>query len=369
MQLRPEQLAAHLHKGLKPLYVLHGDEPLLVQEAADAVRAAARAAGAEEREVFNVGGAHFDWSAVLGAAQSMSLFASSKIVEIRIPGGKPGKEGGEALQRHAAHLPEGVTTLVLLPRLDGTQLKSAWFAALDAAGVQLRLDPVPRAALPGWISQRLALQGQRLAEGAEGEQALAFFADRVEGNLLAAHQEVQKLALLYPKGTLSAEDIESAILDVARYDIRQFCAAVLEGRVARALRMLDGLRAEGETAVGVHWALSGELRDLAHVRAAVDDGRPMPLALSEARVFGARQALIERALPRFGAAALHRLLGAARECDGVIKGLRRGDWPLDAWQAVQRLALMSLHFSRAGDTGRGRRKLPLALPAAVAPGA
>ncbi len=360
MQLRADQLAVQLQKGLRPLVTLHGDDPLLMQEAADAVRAAARAGGAEEREVFNVAGAHFDWSGVLGAAQEMSLFASGKLVEIRIPSGKPGKEGGEALQRYAERLAEGVFTLVLLPRLDGSALKSAWFGALDRAGWQARIDPVPRPALPAWIAQRLATQGQRVVDGPDGERALAYFADRVEGNLLAAHQEIQKLALLHPPGVLSADDIESAILDVARFDIRQLCAAVWDGQVGRALRMLDGLRAEGETAVGVHWQLSNDLRDLARVRAAMDRGRPLPMALSEARLFGPRQALIERAAPRYAGEDLQALLVEAAICDGVAKGLRRPDWPDEAWDALRRLVLRLL-AAGAPAAGRQRRSAGLVL--------
>jgi DNA polymerase-3 subunit delta len=173
MQLRPEQLAGHLQKGPRPVYTLHGDEPLLAVEAADAIRAAARAAGHSEREVHTVTGAHFDWSSLLGAASAMSLFAEAKIVEIRIPSGKPGKEGSAALQRYSEHLPEGVVTLVTLPRLDRQQLTSAWFAALESAGVTLRLDPVERAALPQWLALRLAAQGQRVAGGGGGAGARA----------------------------------------------------------------------------------------------------------------------------------------------------------------------------------------------------
>ena len=269
MQLRTDQLSAHLSAaaktGLKPLYTLMGDEPLLQQEAADAVRSAARAAGCQEREVFHVGGAHFDWSAVLGAAQERSLFADAKIVEIRIPTGKPGKDGSEALQRYAEQPAEGVITLVLLPHLDSTQLKSGWFAALQSHGMVVRLDPVERSALPTWIAKRLAAQGQSVREGEEGQRTLAFFADRVEGNLLAAHQEISKLALLYPQGELSADQVESAVLNVARYDVRQLCEAVLTGQVARAWRMLDGLRAEGESPVAVHWPLAEDLRALHRV--------------------------------------------------------------------------------------------------------
>src|SRR3954470_15496626 len=165
MQLAAAQLASHLAKGLRPLYTLHGDEPLLVQEAADAIRAAARAQGYSERTVHTVSGANFDWSAVLAAGGSLSLFADKQIVEVRVPSGKPGKDGSAALQQMAESAAGNDTTLtlVLLPRLDSATRKSAWFAALEAHGVAIELQPVERAALPQWIAQRLALQGQRVA--------------------------------------------------------------------------------------------------------------------------------------------------------------------------------------------------------------
>jgi DNA polymerase III subunit delta len=342
MQIRPEQLAAHLQRGLRPLYTVHGDEPLLAQEAADAIRAAARAAGYSERKVFAVSGAHFDWSAVLGAAQALSLFAERQLIEIRIPGGKPGKDGSDALQRYCQALADDVLTIVQLPRLDGQQLKSAWFSALDGAGVSVRVEPVERRALPGWIAQRLAAQGQRVADGEPGQQALAFFADRVEGNLLAAHQELQKLALLYPAGTLDFDQIEAAVLDVARYDVLRLGEAMLSGQVRRALRVLDGLRAEGEAAVLVHWTLAADIQALKRVREALDAGRPLPMALQEARVWGAKQRLFERVAPTLPAHTLAHLLEAASICDGLVKGLRHPDWPLDPWDALRRLVLMVL---------------------------
>jgi DNA polymerase-3 subunit delta len=268
MQLRLEQLAAHLAKGLRPVYTVHGQEPLLAQEAGDLVRAAARASGCTERQVHVATGAHYDWSALLAASQALSLFAERQLIEIRIPSGKPGKDGSQALQRYAelaADNPD-VVTLVQLPRLDRTQQSSAWFTALDAAGVTLRVDPIERPALPQWIAQRLAAQGQRVASGEAGQRTLAFFADRVEGNLLAAHQEVQKLALLHPPGELTFENVEAAVLNVARYDVFKLGEAVLAGQVGRALRMLDGLEAEGEAAVLVHWTLAEDIRGLKRVK-------------------------------------------------------------------------------------------------------
>ena len=376
MQLRPDQLSAHLanaaQDGLKPLYTVVGDEPLLQQEAADALRAAARASGCSEREIFHVSGAHFDWSGVLGGAQERSLFAEAKIIEIRIPSGKPGKEGSEALQRYVEQLPEGVVTLVLLPTVEYAQLKSAWFTALQAQGVMVKVEPVERPALPAWIARRLAVQGQRVREGEEGQRTLAFFADRVEGHLLAAHQEISKLALLYPPGELTAEQVESAVLNVARYDVRQLCEAVLAGQVGRAWRILDGLKAEGESPVAVLWPLADDLRALQRVRAALDLGQPMPMALNAARVWGPRQRSIERAGALLSQRALTRLVGAASLCDGITKGLRQPDWPDDPWEALRRLILMTLHFTAprqsagrattgTGSTSKGGRPASLVL--------
>jgi DNA polymerase-3 subunit delta len=347
MQIRPDQLAAQLQRGLKALYLVHGDEPLQVQEACDAIRAAARAAGHAEREAFTVG-AHFDWSSLLGAAQSLSLFAAARLLDLRIPSGKPGKDGGEALQRLAGALPDDLVVLIQCPRLDGQQTKSGWFAALDAAGVVLRVDPVERAALPAWIAQRLARQQQRVAEGEDGRRTLAFFADRVEGNLLAAHQEIQKLGLLHPAGELSFEQVEASVLNVARFDVFKLGEAALGGRAARALRMLDGLRAEGEAPVLVHWTLAEDIRALARVQAARARGQPLPLALREARVWGPRERLFERALPLLDEASVRSLLGAASACDGIVKGLVVPGWPPQPWDALRRLLLLLLQALAPG---------------------
>jgi DNA polymerase-3 subunit delta len=366
MQLRPDQLAAHLRDAhaLQRLYTVHGDEALLAQEAGDAIRAAARAAGFAERKVFTVSGAHFDWSGLLGASQAMSLFAERQLIEIRIPSGKPGKDGSEALQRYCETLADDVLTLVQLPRLDGQQLRSGWFAALDGAGVTVRIDAVERRDLPRWIAQRLAAQGQRVADGEEGERTLAFFADRVEGNLLAAHQELQKLALLHPPGVLGFEQVEQAVLDVARYDVFKLGEAVLAGQVGRALRMLDGLHAEGEAPVLVHWTLAGDLLALQQVKRAVADGRPLPMALREARVWGAKERLFERLLPTVDDRHLARLVEAASVCDGIVKGLRHPDWPQDPWDALRRLLLATLQVVRAGvPAGRAAPRIALALHA------
>ncbi|WP_210543652.1 DNA polymerase III subunit delta [Rhodoferax sp. PAMC 29310] len=342
MQLNPNQLGAHLQKGLKSLYTLHGDEPLLIQEALDAIRVVARSQGYTERTSHTVTGAHYDWSEVLAAGGSLSLFADKQIVELRIPTGKPGKDGSAALQHLAQQSRDNDTTLtlVMLPRLDKATKTGAWFGALESFGVTVQVEPVERNALPAWIAQRLSAQGQRVAGGDEGQRSLQFFADRVEGNLLAAHQEIQKLGLLHPQGELSFAQIESAVLNVARYDVFKLSEAVLAGQSIRVQRMLDGLQAEGEAEVLVHYALSEDIRALKRVKDALGQGRPMPMALREQRVWGAKERLFERVLPRLSDAALAQLLEAAHLVDGIVKGLKQPGWPTNNWQALQRLAMM-----------------------------
>jgi len=341
MQLALSQLAAHLQKGLRSLYTLHGDEPLLAQEAADAIRTVARSQGFSERTVYTVAGAHFDWSDVLASGSALSLFADKQMLEIRIPSGKPGKEGSAALQQ-LAESSQGQTdnlTLVVLPRLDAATRKGAWFGALESFGVTVPIEPVDRPALPMWIAQRLQHQGQRVAAGEEGQRTLQFFADRVEGNLLAAHQEIQKLGLLFPAGELTQAQVESAVLNVARYDVFKLSEAVLSGQLARVQRMLEGLQAEGEAAVLVHYTLAEDIRALKRVKDAMAQGRPMPMALRENRIWGVKEKLYERVLPRLSDANLARMLLAAHQVDGIVKGLKVPEWPADGWQALQRLAM------------------------------
>jgi DNA polymerase-3 subunit delta len=353
MQIPAAQLANHLQRGLKSLYTLHGDEPLLQQEALDAIRAHARTQGYSERSSHTVSGAHFDWSAVLAAGGSMSLFADKQIIEIRIPSGKPGKDGSVALQQlaEAARDNTDVLTIVLLPRMDKTSKSGAWFAALESFGITLEVQPVERASLPQWIAQRLGALGLRVEAGEAGQRSLQFFADRVEGNLLAAHQEIQKLALLFPPeqdGVLSFGQIESAVLNVARYDVFKLSESVLAGNPARVQRMLDGLQAEGEAEVLVHYTLAEDIRALKRVKDVMGQGRPLPMALRENRIWGNKERLFERVLPRLSSAALAELLQSAHLVDGIVKGLKQPDWPASGWQALHRLALQLCGMCAAG---------------------
>ncbi|QYD69595.1 DNA polymerase III subunit delta [Paraburkholderia edwinii] len=359
MQLRLDALEPHLTKGLAGLYVVYGDEHLLAQEACDRIRAAARAAGFTDRNVFTVERG-FDWSSLLGASQSMSLFGDKQLVELRIPTGKPGKEGAEALKTLADAANPDVLTLITLPRLDAATQKAGWFTTLADAGVALKIDPVERAQLPNWIGQRLALQQQRVAPGDEGRRALQFMGERVEGNLLAAHQEIQKLGLLYPAGVLTFEQIHDAVLNVARYDVFKLNEAMLAGDVGRLSRMLDGLRGEGEAAVLVLWAVVEEIRTLLRIKRGVAAGKPLAMLLRENRVWGPRERLVGPALSRVTERALEKALSLAARLDRQVKGLsgsapgsrRAGDPPPDPWAGLFELA-MTVAAAPAPSAGKG----------------
>ncbi|GAA4407325.1 DNA polymerase III subunit delta [Quisquiliibacterium transsilvanicum] len=326
-QVRPEALSATLARRIPALVWIHGDEPLLVIESTDLARRAMREAGFQERQVFDVDRS-FRVEALVAETRSLSLFASSRIIELRLSG-KPGKELGQALAEAAADADEGTRLLVSGPRLDRTATSAAWFTELDRAACVVPIFPVERAQLPKWIAHRLAAARQRADEA-----TLAFLAERVEGNLLAAHQELRKLALLFPEGLLPAEEVRQAVLNVARYDAFSLADAMLAGDAARTLRSVDGLRAEGEAAPLALWAISDPIRNLARLADGSGQGRPLTQRMRELRIFGPRERLYERALGRLDARALAVALQEAARIDRIIKGLVADD----AWAAMARLA-------------------------------
>jgi DNA polymerase-3 subunit delta len=319
MQLSSEDLPRHLAKGLTPLYVIHGEALLLSIEAADSIRAAARTAGYDEREVLTAEQG-FKWAELRNSAQSLSLFSSRKLVELRIPTGKPGVEGAQAIQEYCGQLNADTVTIVTLPKLDKTTQNSKWFSALAEHGIVIANGEIGLNELPGWIAGRLQRQGQ-----SADRDTLRFLAERVEGNLFAAFQEIQKLALLFPAGPLSFEQVKDAVMDVARYDVFKLSEAMLAGDAARYARILDGLRAEGEATVLVLWSLAEDIRALARVSRAAQRGGNLAAALREARVWGPRQKLMERAVRRFTPAIADRALRRTAYVDKVVKGLRDGD--------------------------------------------
>ncbi len=327
MKLAAEDLPRHLAKGLAPLYVIHGDAPLLSIEAADAIRAAARAAGYVERETFMVEKG-FQWAELRNSAQTLSLFSARKLIDLSIPSGKPGIEGALALQEYCERMSADVITIISLPRLDKSAHKSKWFTALAEHGVTIAAEEIALAALPAWIAGRMQRQGQ-----SADRDTLRFLAERVEGNLLAAWQEIQKLGLLYPAGHLSFEQVKDAVMDVARYDIFKLSEAMLAGDAARYAHILNGLRAEGEALVLILWALTEDIRILARVTRNAQQGGNIATALKSERIWGPRQKQMERAARRFEPLQAERALRQAAHLDKVIKGLRPGD----AWDDLLQL--------------------------------
>ena len=329
MRISTEQLAQNLQRALASLYIVHGDEPLLALEAADRIRARAREDGHVEREVLTAE-QHFDWSQLRVSAQSQSLFATKRILEIRVPSGKPGNDGSQALQAYAADLPPETITLIALPAVDWRAQKGAWFGALDAAGVMVEALEVKRDKLPAWLASRLQAQAQTA-----DSETLEFIAGKVEGNLLAAYQEVQKLALLFPPGALSFEQIKESVLDVARFDVFDLGGIVLSGDALQLARVLDGLQGEGAAPPLILWSITEEIRAVGRVLAGLAGGRPLQQALRDARIWGPRQQLVERNVGRFSLAQIESALVHAARIDRMIKGLARGD----AWDELLQLGL------------------------------
>jgi len=330
----PGHLQARQKAGeLAPIYVVAGDEPLLAIEAADAIRGAARALGHAERDVLHAD-ARFDWSRLTEATAGLSLFSARRIVELRLPGGKPGKAGAEALSEFAKAPPQDLLVLISLPRLDRDARGSRWVTALQQAAVWIEVERIERQALPDWIGARLARHRQHAPR-----EALEFIADRVEGNLLAAHQEIGKLALLYPAGELSLEQVSDAVLNVARYDIYALVPALLGGDAGRALRLLEGLRAEGEPLPLVLWVVAEELRTLLRAQEAVAGGRPFGAVSRELRIWGPREKLMPQAMRRLPASTLTTLLARCADIDRLIKGLAAPLRDSDPWLELADVAL------------------------------
>jgi DNA polymerase-3 subunit delta len=335
-QIRGEALAAHLAGQISPLYTLYGDAPLLILEAAEAIRAAARARGYAEREVLTALPG-FDWGMLTATMQSLSLFGTQKIVDLRIPGGKPGVTGAAALASCCKQPSDETILMVTLPQLDWKDEKAAWFSALSQHGIVLKLDTPALSELPRWIADRLARQQQQA-----DEEGLRFIAERVEGNLLAAHQEIQKLSLLYPSGKLRLAEIQDAVLNVARYRIDDLREAMLAGDLPRFARTLEGLRQEGEAPPLVLWAISEEIRVMARFKAGLARGMNTDMLCRELRLWGTRQTEIRRAAENLSVQSLQDGLEAAAQLDRQMKGMGTGGSG-DVWDGFMRLGLSLCH--------------------------
>ncbi|AZC53449.1 DNA polymerase III subunit delta [Pseudomonas sp. 22526] len=334
MKLAPAQLGKHLQGTLAPVYVISGDDPLLCQEAADAIRSAARQQGFDERQVFSAD-ANFDWGTLLQAGASMSLFAERRLLELRLPSGKPGDKGAAAFIEYCSRPAEDTLLLISLPKLDGSAQKTKWGKALiDGEQTQfIQIWPVDASQLPQWIRQRLSQAGLSASQ-----DAVELIAARVEGNLLAAAQEIEKLKLMAEGGQITVETVQAAVADSARFDVFGLVDAILNGEAAHALRMLEGLRGEGVEPPVILWALSRELRALANMSLQYSQGTPLDKVFSQARppVWDKRKPLMSKALQRYSAPRWAQLLLDAQRIDAQIKGQAAGS----PWSSLSRLSLL-----------------------------
>jgi DNA polymerase-3 subunit delta len=309
--------------------MISGDEPLLTQEAADSVRRIAREAGHEEREVFTADRS-FDWLAFGASLNSPSLFATRRLVELRVPSGKPGKQGGQVLADYVVRPDPDVVLLILLPRLDQQSLKTAWARKVDGAGLVCRVWPPTRRELPDWVSARMRAAGMN-----PDREAAAMIAERCEGNLLAAHQEIEKLGLLSGGGRVDADTVAAAVSDSSRFDVFQLADAVILGDLPRAIRILRGLRGEGLEPPVILWAIAREVRTIARAQSLVGQGRAVGDAMASLKVWKSRRPVIQSAMRRMSRRRAHELLRQAARADRVIKGAVKGD----AWTEITGLVM------------------------------
>ena len=339
MRIYPEQLAAQLKRQLLPVYLVSGDEPLLQQECCDLIRREARAGGCTVREVIEAGGNHFDWGEILHHATSMSLFAERKLVELRLPGGKPGAEGSKALCEYLELASPDDVLLMVTGKIDKQSTNSKWYKALDKAGATIQVWPVDSSGLPRWLRERVAAAGMDI-----DDDALQLLSDRVEGNLLAAVQELEKLKLLVSDARITAATVTAAVSDNARYNLFEMADNTLKGDAGASLKMLHGLRGEGSEPVVVLWALAREVRTLQELRQDCDSGQSAQQAMSARRVWPKRMPLVQAALARHDRESLSHLLELAARVDGSIKGFASGN----PWDNLEDLVLGLCRVGQAG---------------------
>ncbi len=329
MKLKPEQLKQHLSSGLAPLYLVGGDEPLLIQEACDAIRAAARREGFSERELFTVEPG-FDWGTLHEAGAAMSLFSERKLIELRLPSGKPGDKGGKALVAYADQPAPDNLLLIQAGKIEASSRNTKWYKALDKAGAVIQVWPLEPRQLPGWTMRRM--QGCGLQPS---QEAVTLLVERVEGNLLACAQEIEKLLLLYGPRVLTVEEVANSVADSARFDIYKLVDGALQGDVARTVRIVEGLQGEGVEPVLVLWALSREIRSMASMAFEMSRGSRIEPVLAKWRVWEKRKPLVRAGLQRHSVRVWQQLLRQAADVDGVIKGVRTGN----RWDELLQLSL------------------------------
>ena len=349
MRITADQLQTQLQKEVAPVYLLSGDEPLQMSEAADNIRRQAQRCGYSGREILEVD-ARFDWSRLKTEANSLSLFAEQRIIDLRIPSGKPGNEGSKALIEYTAQLPQDVLLLITLPKLEKSQSTGKWFKALDKVGVTVLIWPIEGSNLQRWIMQRMRSAG--LAPAAD---VIPMLAERTEGNMLAARQEIEKLLLLYGPGVITPEQLAESVADSARYDVFGLIDAALEGNLSRCIRILNGLQSEGTPEPVVLWALTRELRLLVSLAGEIAGGRSARQAVgARSEVWEKRKPLVIKSLQRLKPAEWRRLLQLCGRTDRAIKGREPGD----PWLLMREIVAGTAGAAGMGGLSREHEPLP-----------
>lgn len=338
MKISANQLSSHLGKSLSPCYLVTGDEYLLVQESLDAIRQKARESGFDSRDL-HVAASGFDWDQLLASSGNLSLFADKRIIELQLPTGKPGRNGSAAIVDMIGQTGDDLMFIVSAPRLDKSGAASKWAKALESAGALIQVWPVSPRELPAWINGRMRAAGLQ-----PDRDAVRLLADRIEGNLLAARQEIEKLRLLLGEGPVSASDVDHSVADNSRFDVYKLVDAAVAGDAKRAVRILGGIRMEGIEAVIVMWALTRELRVLAALGDDVRNGKDLGSALQKARVWQNRQDMVRACVSRHSPGEFYALLQLSRRADAAAKG-QSGD---DAWQLAMQIVIgLAMSHSRA----------------------
>lgn len=330
MRLKPEQLKGALKKALSPVYFISGDEPLQLGEAADAIRLSAKNAGYAAREIYSVE-AGFEWNELTESADSYSIFADKKLIDLRMPSAKPGIEGAKVLTQYCQHLPEDTLLLITAPKLEKSALKSKWFQAIEQAGITVQVWSLEGMDLLQWLLRRSQKRGLQIEQ--DGIKALA---SRVEGNLLAASQEIEKLYILHGTAKLPVQAIEEAVAENSRFDVFKLTDCILSGRANRASKILNGLKAEDSPAPVVLWALAREIRLLINIKTAINQGQNKETIFKNMRVWDKRKPLINAALSRVEMKNFQYALVLSSKADRQIKGQETGD----CWETLLTICLL-----------------------------
>jgi DNA polymerase-3 subunit delta len=341
MKIYADKLVETLKQKSLRIFIVSGDEPLLVQESCDVVRRGLKAQGFIERDLFYAESG-FDWSGLLYSSNSMSLFAEKKLIEVRLTTGKPGDAGGKVLTELVSSLSDDSALLLVLPRADQSTQRTKWFKSVEAVAGFVQVWPIEAKELPRWLENRFRQAGLKVTR-----DALRAMAQRTEGNLLASVQEIERLKIVVGDREVNLADVSSSVVDSARYDVFKLIDAGLAGNFNRCVRMTAGLKAEGVEPLFIVNMLVREIRSMESIKTAINQGTGQREVFKKARVWDKRVSLVTKCLDRHDSRSLQEMLLQLGSVDRTVKGLDSGDPWRKLQDVVFRLAGFK-QFSRVG---------------------